>query len=1369
MIKYPSGGDIMKKLLILLAFLTIFMNAVNVRGEVVNHLDDFVYNYSYSALKLYSITYGNNMFVAVGSNGAIRISKDGINWEGIKPLGGEMNFGKVIWNGSIFVALGYEPRSRIITSANGRDWTIRDYGGNEDIFDLVWDGKQFIALSCTFRYNACGIPSPPIKNWVLRSKDGITWSKSIIELGENALVNNIIYTGKEYIINSKYYSGDTENWTRNEENGSVYNCSTKSTQLLKIKQGEVSTSIDGENWIYKGKSKIPENISFGKILWNGKIFVGVDNGNQGILTSNDGVNWKSCFKEDIIDMCWNGKVFVALGQGTNGFYSSDGLKWNKSYSGIKENLNDIVYNGKKYVAVGGQGGSSDWDYGLTMSSTDGLKWEMNRNSIEDCLISVIWDGKKFVAVGVKSVYFSNDALHWSKASTQKCSFKDIIWNGKIYVAPVSDASSSSMIAYSKDGKKWTNVKLGEYGELNSIVWNGNRFLILSENKAYVSTDGVKWSINELNFSTSLNLSVKCIGTDFITYGADISKDGSNSSHAYISKDGVNWSKYIPEKLGKYGSNIEITNVERNFLQGENGFISPDGYNWLVLNSQEYIYGIAYNSNSGRFVAVGYEGTLIVADSKNRKSIFENAGIVWDKYENEKYNFNSIQLKPDMVLDDYDKQKDNINSVVFSGVTYVAVGDNGIIRTSSDSVKWTSALADTKSKLNYVLWNAGKFIAVGNKGTVLESVDGKAWKAYSLGDLELKKVIWDGKKYIIFGDNGYIYISKENDVSQDTAVENTSQGIVTNQAGSFTVIEWDSKHFEDLANGKFIDAECNGKNYVTAYDSSLYTSDDLEKWVQSNVVEKEYYYDEIMYYSIAWDGEKYTSVYSQYYDESRNGRTNNCVDMTGSMESYDGINWKVQDKIAKLADAYYLNYWVEVNGSFAKEHWDFQCLPKDLSWTERETGKIKQINKQAVWNGTGFVLVGKEGAIYTSNDGICWLNRTTSNTDYQKKQKKIIWDGSRFVMTTSAGIFSSQDGKEWAIEVIDKDKFEAVGLDGTVLRIKNIDVNKISSQVVDQYSDFYINKNSKGYIAVGGGYKNPLGYKSKEYGIVLLSKDGENWESVNTEVEGFLKCVVYSMGKYVAVGNNGSIVTSVDGINWEKQNSGIKNNLFDICTNGSKYVAAGEGGVIIESVNGVNWTKAVDDPSISFYDIIWDDIGFKAFLNSTVEAMLWSKDGTKWEVSTIDSSYGEGDSAFACNGDTYVVLTGKARYACIVGKNYGEKPISIFLNDNKLVFDTLPVIENGRTMVPMRAIFEALGAEVTWDDKSKSVKCVKEDKKIGLTIGSNQAILDSKSYTLEAVPKIVNGRTLVPLRFISESLGAEVNWDGTKRKVSVVSK
>lgn len=255
-----------------------------------------------------------------------------------------------------------------------------------------------------------------------------------------------------------------------------------------------------------------------------------------------------------------------------------------------------------------------------------------------------------------------------------------------------------------------------------------------------------------------------------------------------------------------------------------------------------------------------------------------------------------------------------------------------------------------------------------------------------------------------------------------------------------------------------------------------------------------------------------------------------------------------------------------------------------------------------------------------------------------------------------------------------------------------------------------------------------------------------------------------------------------GLNWSKY---IPEKLgkYDYCSViqkiESNFVIGGNypGDNMYISQDGVNWTKVIDESNVSFYEIIWDDIGFKVFSDSG--KMFWSNDGIVWKVSFI--GFVSDNPIFASNGDSYIIVTNEEFFkiagnvsvdrktSFIVGKNYGEKPISIFLNDSKLVFDTLPLIENGRTMVPMRAIFEALGAQVKWDERSKSVTCVKDDKKIVLTIGSNQAIFDSGSYTLETAPKIVNGRTLVPLRFVSESLGTEVLWNETKHKVSVYQK
>lgn len=114
--------------------------------------------------------------------------------------------------------------------------------------------------------------------------------------------------------------------------------------------------------------------------------------------------------------------------------------------------------------------------------------------------------------------------------------------------------------------------------------------------------------------------------------------------------------------------------------------------------------------------------------------------------------------------------------------------------------------------------------------------------------------------------------------------------------------------------------------------------------------------------------------------------------------------------------------------------------------------------------------------------------------------------------------------------------------------------------------------------------------------------------------------------------------------------------------------------------------------------------------------------------------------------------------------YAENSVTI--NGDKLSFDVPPVIENGRTLVPVRVIFEALGAEVTYNAASKTVAALKGDTVIILKIGGG-ANVNGKNIDLDVPAKIVDGRTLVPLRFISESLGATVNYDPATQSVKIV--
>jgi hypothetical protein len=113
-----------------------------------------------------------------------------------------------------------------------------------------------------------------------------------------------------------------------------------------------------------------------------------------------------------------------------------------------------------------------------------------------------------------------------------------------------------------------------------------------------------------------------------------------------------------------------------------------------------------------------------------------------------------------------------------------------------------------------------------------------------------------------------------------------------------------------------------------------------------------------------------------------------------------------------------------------------------------------------------------------------------------------------------------------------------------------------------------------------------------------------------------------------------------------------------------------------------------------------------------------------------------------------------------------RPISVTINGTPVVFDQYPVITGGRTMVPMRAIFEALETEVKWEVGKEMVTATKDDTTIVVKVGSNLATVNGREIPLEVPALMLNNRTLVPVRFISESLGAEVDWIIKTQTVSI---
>ncbi len=114
----------------------------------------------------------------------------------------------------------------------------------------------------------------------------------------------------------------------------------------------------------------------------------------------------------------------------------------------------------------------------------------------------------------------------------------------------------------------------------------------------------------------------------------------------------------------------------------------------------------------------------------------------------------------------------------------------------------------------------------------------------------------------------------------------------------------------------------------------------------------------------------------------------------------------------------------------------------------------------------------------------------------------------------------------------------------------------------------------------------------------------------------------------------------------------------------------------------------------------------------------------------------------------------------------NKNITVLLNGNKLEFDVFPVIENGRTLVPMRKIFESLGATVYWNESTRSVTAVRGVDVINVTVDSKVMTKNGKDIYLDVPARLMNSRTLVPVRVIAESFGLTVLWDATSYTVKI---
>ncbi len=123
---------------------------------------------------------------------------------------------------------------------------------------------------------------------------------------------------------------------------------------------------------------------------------------------------------------------------------------------------------------------------------------------------------------------------------------------------------------------------------------------------------------------------------------------------------------------------------------------------------------------------------------------------------------------------------------------------------------------------------------------------------------------------------------------------------------------------------------------------------------------------------------------------------------------------------------------------------------------------------------------------------------------------------------------------------------------------------------------------------------------------------------------------------------------------------------------------------------------------------------------------------------------------------------------LIAPAQGHKPVSVLLDGLAIDFDVLPVIQNGRTLVPFRAVAEAMNINVSWDNQTRTVNAKDGNITVRLQIDNHTAYINNTPRTLDVAPQIIDGRTLIPVRFFTEEFNCQVNWDRTLYQVSIIS-
>lgn len=919
-----------------------------------------------------------------------------------------------------------------------------------------------------------------------------------------------------------------------------------------------------------------------------------------------------------------------------------------STAGFREAYDSVASSSTTAYAVGTNG--------VVMKSTDsGLTWSYNTSLIRASgwgsavARALAYSGSLFVAAGDSGkVATSTDGTTWTYsgglASTDwgSSNVNSIVWTGSQFVA----VGDSGKVATSTDGTTWTNQT-----GLSSTAWsttNANKVIFANSllvavgdsGKVATSSDGVTWAnqtgLSSTAWSTTNARSIAYANSKYIVVG--------DSGKVATSTDGATWTNSTTLSSSAWGTtDIYHVTSDGTFwlvsgMDGKLAYSVNQATSWSSTNSSLQMVGRAwrtavwFSSTSGRVALVDvylnvYSDPLDSNATLDFKPVFSVANVSFETFAADTSRA--------------------INRVVY-GDRFVAVGNSGLVMTSTDGKNWQvqTQLTTTAFGTNNILaiiWDGSQYIIGGGGGMLATSSDGATWTANSA--LTTTTFGTNIVRGLSKGSTNYCAIADSGIAAYTTTPGSTwtyASGLTTSGFSTVYDILWHSGTSNMIVHGvrssdsTGIIARCTqtftSQALSTTYNSGFGVNYPTAGGVASSgsvLVAK---------------GGSGVAMRSTDGGFSWTAVTIGGANSHGGPVMFDGTRWysgtggALDGNVYYSADATGSGTWTSVTSSIAntttfgaqvslvKSSTDYMLMtasgytststtPTTSPWTRRSSSRLPRAKQgttaltavvsvnDVIYNSasSSFLLTADNArlVLVNSTNNYDLVNSLAANASWGVVSNHIVycgdWNGSQWIVAGQGGkVATSPDGITWTF----RNGLQSTGWSTTAVR-------KI----------FW---NGSQYLAIGDG------------GKTATSADGVTWTYTGANLiattwsTSIIRSGVWTGSQYVIVGDAGKAATSPDGATWTYQGAIAAstwgaNNVLTVSFNGSKLVAGGNGGRIATSTDGVSWSYVSNLISTSWgtggnvEELTWDGTRFIAV--GTAGRSAYSLDGATWVYST----------------------------------------------------------------------------------------------------------------------------------------------------------